>query len=121
MTKEKVLHALEMCKDVRSGIECKGCPYLKVKTSNSNCVDALLTDVYNLLKEVKGGEREMKKVEYMINSRPESVEFECPYCNEKVKLPFKSVEYRTNYWGDGALVVCPVCKKTVELGEYEYE
>ena len=51
--KEEVLHALEMCKDVRSGIECKGCPYLKVRTSNSNCVDARLSDAYNILKEVK--------------------------------------------------------------------
>ena len=55
MTKEKVLKALEMCKDVvaEGNIECKGCPYRKVKTSSSNCVDALLTDAYNLLKEVK--------------------------------------------------------------------
>lgn len=63
----------------------------------------------------------MKKVEYVIKSRPEYVEFECPHCNEKVKLPFKEVKYRTSYWGDGALVVCPICKKTVELAEYDYE
>ena len=55
MTKEEVLRALEICKDVvvEGNIECKGCPYLKVKTSGSNCVDALLNDAYNLLKEVK--------------------------------------------------------------------
>ena len=55
MNKEKLLKALEMCKDVvaEGNIECKGCPYRKVKTSSSNCVDALLTDAYNLLKEVK--------------------------------------------------------------------
>lgn len=52
---EKVLTALEMCKDVvvEGNIECKGCPYRKVKTSNSNCLDVLLTDAYDLLKEVK--------------------------------------------------------------------
>ena len=55
MTKEKVLKALEICKDVvvEGNIECKGCPYRKVKISNSNCLDALLNDAYNLLKEVK--------------------------------------------------------------------
>lgn len=52
MTKEEVLKALEMCKYVvaEGNIECKGCPYQKVKTSNANCLDALLNDAYNLLK-----------------------------------------------------------------------
>lgn len=48
MTKEKVLRALEICKDVESGIGCSSCPYFEIK--NSRCLAELLSDVYNLLK-----------------------------------------------------------------------
>ena len=48
MTKEKVLQALEICKDVESGIGCSGCPYFEIKTSS--CLAELLNDAYNLLK-----------------------------------------------------------------------
>lgn len=48
MTKEKVLKALEICKDVESGIGCSSCPYFGIK--NSRCLAELLSDVYNLLK-----------------------------------------------------------------------
>lgn len=48
MTKEKVLKALEICKDVESGIGCSSCPYFEIK--NSRCLAELLNDAYNLLK-----------------------------------------------------------------------
>ena len=48
MTKEKVLKALEICKNVESGIGCSSCPYFEIK--NSRCLAELLNDVYNLLK-----------------------------------------------------------------------
>lgn len=48
MTKEEVLKALEICKDVESGIGCSGCPYLETKVSS--CLAELLNDAYILLK-----------------------------------------------------------------------
>lgn len=46
---EKVLKALEICKDVESGIGCSSCPYFGIK--NSRCLAELLSDAYNLLKK----------------------------------------------------------------------
>lgn len=48
MTKEKVLRALEICKDVEGGVGCSSCPYFEIKSSS--CLAELLSDVYNLLK-----------------------------------------------------------------------
>lgn len=48
MTKEKVLQALEICKDVTGGMGCSGCPYLEKKSAS--CLAELLNDAYNLLK-----------------------------------------------------------------------
>lgn len=48
MTKEKLLKALEICKDVESGIGCSSCPYFEMKSSS--CLAELLNDAYNLLK-----------------------------------------------------------------------
>ena len=48
MTKEKVLRALEICKDVKGGVGCSGCPYLETKSSS--CLAELLNDAYNLIK-----------------------------------------------------------------------
>ena len=48
MTKEKVLRALEICKDVESGIGCSSCPYFEMKSSS--CLAELLSDAYILLK-----------------------------------------------------------------------
>lgn len=48
MTKEEVLQALEICKDVKGGMGCSGCPYLEKKSAS--CLAELLSDVYNLLK-----------------------------------------------------------------------
>lgn len=55
MTKEEVLQALEICKEVKGGIGCSGCPYLEMKSSS--CLAELLNDAYSLLKECFG-ERE---------------------------------------------------------------
>ena len=48
MNKEKVLTALEICKDVESGVGCSSCPYFEIK--NSRCLAEFLNDAYNLLK-----------------------------------------------------------------------
>lgn len=48
MTKEEVLKALEICKDVEGGVGCSSCPYFEIK--NSRCLAELLNDAYNLLK-----------------------------------------------------------------------
>lgn len=48
MTKEKVLRALEICKDVKGGMGCSGCPYLEMKSTS--CLAELLNDAYNLIK-----------------------------------------------------------------------
>ena len=47
MTKEKILTALEICKDVEGEEGCSGCPYFEIK--NSRCLAELLSDAYNLL------------------------------------------------------------------------
>lgn len=60
-------------------------------------------------------------VKYVINSKPASVGFECPYCHEDVEVAFRDVDYNTDYWGDGAWCDCPECGKEVELGDYEYD
>ena len=48
MTKEEVLRALEICKEVKGGVGCSSCPYFEIK--NSRCLAELLSDAYNLLK-----------------------------------------------------------------------
>lgn len=45
---EKVLKALEICKDVESGIGCSSCPYFEMKSSS--CLAELLNDAHILLK-----------------------------------------------------------------------
>lgn len=48
MTKEEVLQALEICKEVKGGMGCSGCPYLEMKSAS--CLAELLNDAYNLIK-----------------------------------------------------------------------
>lgn len=48
MTKEEVLQALEICKDVTSGMGCSSCPYFEMKSSS--CLAELLNDAYKLIK-----------------------------------------------------------------------
>lgn len=48
MTKEEVLKALEICKDVEGGVGCSSCPYLETKASS--CLAELLNDAHILLK-----------------------------------------------------------------------
>lgn len=62
-----------------------------------------------------------KEIDYTIVSNPSHIVFECPYCKERVKVPFAEVDYKTDYWGDGAWVDCPECCNEVELGSYEYD
>lgn len=63
----------------------------------------------------------MKGVDYKIISKPVYVQFECPHCEETVKVPYDEVDYNTDYPGDGAKATCPECDKEVDLDYYEYE
>lgn len=63
----------------------------------------------------------MKLVDYVIISKPDHIEFTCPYCNKDVVVPFDEVDFKTDYWGDGADVDCPECGKEVGLDGYEYD
>ncbi len=78
------------------------------------------TDDYTDLsewEEIKNTE----EVDYTIISKPSYIAFECPYCKEKVEVPFKEVDFNTDYWGDGAVVDCPECCNEVTLGDWEYD
>lgn len=61
------------------------------------------------------------EVDYTIVSAPSYIVFECPYCHEKAKVPFKDVDYNTDYWGDGGWAECSKCGLTVALGDWEYD
>ena len=60
-------------------------------------------------------------IDYVIVSKPSTIEFECPHCFNDVELPFSDVDFKTDYWGDGAYCKCPECGKEVELDNYEYD
>lgn len=59
--------------------------------------------------------------DYVINSKPDSISLECPYCGEEIEIPFNEVNFKTDYWGDGGYCTCPECEKEIEIGDYEYD
>lgn len=64
----------------------------------------------------------MNSVDYIIVSKPDYIQFDCPHCKEEsLEVPFCEVNYKTDYWGDGAWVTCPHCYNEVELDNYEYD
>lgn len=60
-------------------------------------------------------------VDYTIISKPSSVVFICPCCDEEVEISFCDVDFKTDYWGDGAWADCPRCGEEIELGDYSYD
>ena len=41
----------------------------------------------------------MKLVDYVIISKPDHIEFICPYCNEDVVVPFGEVDFKNRLLG----------------------
>lgn len=63
----------------------------------------------------------MKKIDFHINVKPISINFECPHCGLDAEIPWNAL-YVPEYWGDDwGTVVCPYCEKEVELGDYDYD
>lgn len=60
-------------------------------------------------------------VNYIIISKPDYIQCECPHCKEDIEVDFSEVDFRTDYWGDGAVVTCPKCDEDVDLDDYEYD
>lgn len=60
-------------------------------------------------------------VDFRIISTPVEICFECPFCEEEVRLLWDKINV-PEYWGDEwDDVECPNCGETVTLGDYEYE
>lgn len=60
-------------------------------------------------------------VDFTIDSRPVSISFRCPHCNEFVRISWKALNV-PEYWGDSwEPVECPDCGEMVELGDWTYD
>lgn len=60
-------------------------------------------------------------VRFRIVSAPVSVDFECPYCETDVSIPWKDTghpDYWLDPWPD---INCPYCHKEVSMGDWEYD
>jgi endogenous inhibitor of DNA gyrase (YacG/DUF329 family) len=69
---------------------------------------------------VQEGWAEMK-ADFHIDTKPVSISFTCPHCEDPIIIPWKDVN-APEYWGDPwDSVTCPGCGKDVELGDYEYD
>jgi endogenous inhibitor of DNA gyrase (YacG/DUF329 family) len=63
----------------------------------------------------------VEKIDFHINVKPVSINFECPHCGLNVEVSWHNVA-EPEYWGDDwGEVECSVCGKTVELGDYDYD
>lgn len=59
--------------------------------------------------------------DFHISAAPVSIELECPFCHEKIEIPWKDLN-PPEYWGDRwDDVECPECGKEIELGDYDYD
>ncbi|MCB7085778.1 hypothetical protein [Gordonibacter urolithinfaciens] len=54
-----------------------------------------------------------------IASKPVSVDYTCPYCDEEVSEPFDS--FCSDIWSGYCMTCCPKCDKDVMLEEVEYD
>ena len=36
-------------------------------------------------------------IDYVIESKPSTIKFECPHCFNDVELPFSDVDFKTDY------------------------
>lgn len=59
--------------------------------------------------------------DFTINSRPVSITFECPFCEQDVEISWEKLE-PPKYWGDEwEDVECPLCGVMVTLGDWKYD
>ena len=62
-----------------------------------------------------------KRVDFHINVKPVSIDFECPHCNYEIDISWDDLHV-PEYWGDDwGEVDCPECGKSVRLGDYDYD
>lgn len=59
--------------------------------------------------------------DFTIASKPESINFECPYCEAEVSIPWSEVEHPDCWSDEWPEVQCPDCGKMVELGDWTYD
>lgn len=60
-------------------------------------------------------------VKFTIDSRPVSISFRCPHCNDSVCISWKDLNV-PEYWGDTwEPVECPDCGELVELEDWTYD
>jgi hypothetical protein len=59
--------------------------------------------------------------DFIIVSKPVSIQFECPYCHCENDIQWRDIT-PPDYWGDRwDDVECQECGKMVQLGEWDYE
>ena len=58
---------------------------------------------------------------FLIVSKPVKICFECPFCEQKVEIPFKDVAAPESWQDEWPDVQCPECKNIVSLGDWEYD
>lgn len=64
-------------------------------------------------------ENEKRLVDFHINVKPVSINFECPHCGCEAYVLWKNLNV-PEYWGDDwGEVECEVCGEMVELGDYD--
>lgn len=61
----------------------------------------------------------MEFTEYKIISRPDHIEFMCPYCLEDVEISVEELK-DDSVWELNECT-CPECGKNVEMGDFEYD
>ena len=60
-------------------------------------------------------------VDFVIESRPSAIRFDCPHCGMDVWIDWNDI-IPPDSWGDcWDDVECPYCEKFVVLGDWEYD
>lgn len=61
------------------------------------------------------------RIDFHINVRPYSIDFECPHCKYTAEIRWTDLCV-PDYWGDDwGAVECPECGEYVVLGDYDYD
>lgn len=58
---------------------------------------------------------------FTIKSKPDHIEFTCPYCRKMVIVPFDKAIFIKDYWNSAGRANCPECDKEIKLKGYEYD
>ena len=64
---------------------------------------------------------EKRLTDFHINTRPVSIDFECPHCGCEAEIPWGFVNVPDSWSDNWGEVECNVCGETVELGDYDYD